>query len=291
MRFIAGILVPFILYTLYAIPVISAHTFGQPPFFKVNGEYANLYPVPVTSLYNFDLPQDLAPGNYLLNQPINFEMDKGRLPAPPEIVLKTKFSWDLGDGTHAQGLSTTHTYTRGGSYILKIYADDGTTPNPQLLESALINILPQSSYQLPQAKILINGKESHDPLSDVLSADLKDSLPFDGSKSTSSNKITEYFWDFGDQKSGFGVNQAHTYPKDLSQIFIVLRIKDENGFLSDNFVEIQNTQNGKEQNSTTSSPVKKSNQLPLSLLSLVILIGLIVIARWWLLGRRREKHQ
>ncbi len=108
----------FILFTLilfiFAKPV-SAHTFGQPPFLKINEQYANLYPVPLTSLYNFDLPQDLAPETYLINQSISFELDKTRLTAPPNIVYKTKFDWYFAHGNHAQGIISQHTFSQIGS--------------------------------------------------------------------------------------------------------------------------------------------------------------------------------
>lgn len=290
---------------LYHIPQtlnpVSAHSVGQPPFLKINGQYANLYPVPLSSLYNFDLPQDLAPENYLLNQPINFELDTTKLPAPPDIVLKTKFDWDFTAGIHAQGIKNTHTFTKIGSYIIKIYADDGTTPKPQLLESVLLNILPNTNYELPQAKILINGKISSDPLTDILEADFANPLQFDGSKSSPANSITEFFWDFGDQNSSLGVNQTHSFPKDLSQIFVVLRVKDYNGFLADNFVEVQNSiRQLADQNQMPSTPsgqtssqkpqVKKPNQLPFTLASIVAISILLFMARQFVLVRRRGKR-
>ena len=279
-----------------SISTVSAHLIGQPPFLKINDQYANLYPVPVSSLYNFDLPQDLSPENYLVNTPINFELDKDKLPAPADIIAKTKFDWDFTDGTHGQGLKLQHKFISNGSYIVKIYADDGTTSKPQMLESVLINILPNINYQLPRAKILINGKESKDPLTDILQIDFTNEISFDGSKSNSANSIIEYFWDFGDQKSAKGINQTHNYPKDLSQVFVVLRIKDKNGFIADNFAEIQNSQN--EQNNMATPPAgtptpsaKKTNQLPFTLAGIAILGAIIFIVRWWLLGRYRGKHQ
>lgn len=274
----------------------SAHTFGQPPFFKINGQYANLYPVPLTSLYNFDLPQDLAPDNYLVNHSISFELDKGKLPAPPDIVEKTKFDWDFTDGSHGQGLKLTHTFTNIGSYIIKIYADDGITPKPQIIESVLVNVVPNNNYKLPQAKIMVEGRESKDPLTDILSLDFKGALSLDGSKSVSENSITEYFWDFGDQKSGVGPTQNHTYPTDLSQVFILLRVKDKNGFLADSFVEVQNSQNNQTNAATnpaltTPTPkLKKPSQLPF-VLGLGILVITLIMVRWFVLGQRRGKHQ
>src|SRR5258705_2741528 len=134
-----------------------AHIAGQPPFLRVNGQYANLYFVPLSSLYDFDLPQDGAPDNYFINQTISFELDPMKLPAPSDVIAKTKFDWDFADGTHSQGLKNDHKFTKIGSYIVKIYADDSTTPKPQIIESVLVNILPDSNYKLPKAKILVTG--------------------------------------------------------------------------------------------------------------------------------------
>lgn len=285
---IAGILVSLILYTLYAIPVVSAHLFGQPPFFKVNGDYANLYPVPVSSLYNFDLPQDLTPSNYLLNQPISFELDKARLPTPADIVAKTKFSWDFGDGERGEGLTNTHTYKKIGSYILKIYADDGTTPAPQILESALINILPDQNYSLLKSRILVNGKGSEDPLTDIIFVDLSKPVELDGTKTEGKGKL-EYFWDFGDQKSAFGSTQTHTYSdKNQPQIFVSLRVKDESGFLSDSFVEVEAASAATRPAAKTSA---NKNQLPLTLAVIFGVLVLAFMARLWLQAQRRGKRQ
>ncbi len=256
-----------------------AHTFGQPPFLKVNGDYATLYPVPLTSLYNFDLPQDLAPANFLVGQTINFELDKNNLPASSETLAKTRFDWDFADGSHTQGLITSHQFNNKGSYIVKIYADDNTTPKPQVIESVLINILPTKDYSLPQAKILVNDTSSKDSLTDILTADFNKPVKLEASKNTGSP--IEYFWDFGDQKSTTGLSQEHLYPKDLSQVFVVLRVKDQNGFLSDSFVEIQNeVQHNVTASSSASQTkqIKKTNQLPYTLVALfVLVVGVILL--------------
>lgn len=228
-------------YTLYPV---YAHLAGQPPYLQINGQFVLLYPVPLTTLSNFDLPQDLPPDNYLVNQPINFELIANRMPAPPEIVRKTKFEYQFGDGGIAEGLKVTHTYTKMGSYISKIYADDGTTPTPQLLEATLINVLPNKDYKLPQPIILANNKSSKDPLIDILKVDFGSIVILDGTSSKpGSGKIVSFFWDIGDQQSSDQSKLIHQYKKDFSQVFPVLRVKDENGFLADNFVELENELN------------------------------------------------
>ncbi len=239
--FSAIFLISSLLYSLFFIPTASAHLVGQPPFFKINGVYSNLYPVPLTSLENFGLPQDLAPENYLINQPISMEFDLAKLPAPPEVIAKTKFNWDYGDGSHGSGLKNTHAYSRMGSYIMIIYADDGSTPTPQIIQSTMLHILPSKNYQLPKSVIKINNQKSKDPLTDILRFKFSDGLHFDASESNApSSKIVSYLWDFGDRSSDTTSTITHSYPGDLSQIFPVLRVKDANGFIADSFVEVEN---------------------------------------------------
>ncbi|MEX2027902.1 MAG: PKD domain-containing protein [Candidatus Curtissbacteria bacterium] len=226
---------------------VFAHLAGQPPFFKVNGVYSGLYPVPTTSIADFPLPQDLGPDNYLVGKPIDFEIDTNQLPVPSDIVQKTTFSWDFGDGGEGSGLKNSHTYTKPGSYRLTIHAEYEQVSGNQLFQSVLLNVLPSPDYQLPKAKISVNGKTSRDPLVDILRFPYGTELTFDASGSSApSSKIVEYFWDFGDSQTSGEAKTTHTYSKDLpqQQVFPVLRIKDENGFIADSFVEIDNAKSG-----------------------------------------------
>src|SRR5205823_1705523 len=76
--------------------------------------------------------------------------------------------------------------------------------------------------------------------------DLTKPIVFDAKKSQSSNRIVEFFWDFADTTSSNDPTPTHQYNSDgkpglQSQlIFPVLRIKDEHGFISDSFVQIEN---------------------------------------------------
>ncbi len=233
------VVLPFLVLSLPA----QAHMVGQPPFFKINGTYSDLYPVPTTSLANFILPQDLAKENYLVGKPISFEIDTAPLSVPAEIVQKTTFSWDFGDGTSGLGLKNTHTYQKAGSYVITIYVQYDQISGKQLFQSVLLNVIPDTNYQLPKAKISIEGKTSREPFLDILKFPFGTKLNFDASGSTApSSKIVDYFWDFGDSQSAGGEKVSHTYSKDLpqQQVFSVLRTRDDNGFIADTFVEVDN---------------------------------------------------
>ncbi len=217
-------------------PQAYAHLSGQPPFFKINGEYSGFYPVYSTSVSNITLPQDLSPRSYLVNDPIEFEIDVNllRIIVPLEVIKKTKLVWDFGDGQKGEGFKNTYQYAKMGSYILTIY------DNTQVVQSVLLNVLPDKSYKLPKAVIKVNGQGSLDPLIDVLVFKFGDSLSFDASSSISISPITSYFWDFGDGQSSDKDKVTHLYQKDKQLNFPLLRITNKDGFLSDAYVEIDN---------------------------------------------------
>lgn len=254
-RLVCSILLVVVLFFSYTHPVL-AHIPGQPPFFKVNGTYSPFYPVSSASLDTFTLPQDIAPDTYLINTSIQFEIDTTQLPVPKEIVQKTTFTWDYGDSEKATGLKNSHIYKKIGSYHLKVWADDGTMPEPQLLQDMLINILPDKKYQLPNAVVKVNGKSVKDPISDVLEFDLTKSLLFDGTSSVApSSKIVSYFWDLGDGTSATTQTASHSYKNTVQIIYPLLRITDANGFISDSYVEIDsNTSSMKKDTQKENSP-------------------------------------
>lgn len=217
--------------------VVTAHMAGQPPFFKVNGEFTDYYPVPTTSLNDFELPQDIAKGKHVVGETLEFEIDQNQLPILPDVVDQTKFLWKFGDGKEAQGLKNSHAYVKMGSFILTIHAQY-QNDEPQLIQSTLINVLPDKEYRLPQAILSVNGMETTDPLIDPIEIDYESEVKFDSSKSVSGAKIVSFRWDFGDGKSSVEQYPVRTYDPDYSPLFPVLRIQDENGFISDAYVEI-----------------------------------------------------
>lgn len=219
---------------------VFAHSSESLPFFKVNGMYVEKYSVPLTSA-KFNIPEDAAKNSLLVGEPISYEIDTERLSVPGEIAQKAHFNWDFGDGQKAEGLKNNHTYSEAGSYVLTIDAQYDEITGKQQLQSVLINVLPDENYKIPKAVILVNGKKSADPLVDILNLDFGKEIVFDAGGSVApSSKVVEYLWDFGDGENANGVRVVHRYSKDLiaDQVFPVLRVKDENGFFSDSYVQI-----------------------------------------------------
>src|SRR3989344_2362909 len=81
----------------------NAHLAGQPPFFKINNEYSGLYSVPVSSSL-FKIPQDGPTKNFIVGEKIDFEIDTQQLQIPEDVVKKSNFIWEYGDGATTSGL-------------------------------------------------------------------------------------------------------------------------------------------------------------------------------------------
>jgi hypothetical protein len=238
-------------------PSAYANGAGLPQFFKINGKAPTVNPLQFYGItaQSFLIPQDIAPEKYLVNQPIHFEIETSPLLTviPEPLLKKTTYTWNFGDGTKAEGLINTHTYTQMGSYILTIifnvYTDDNQPPT-QFIDSFLLHIVPNKNFSdFPQAVIQVNGKPANtDPKYNLVKLDFQKPVTFDASLSKSqSGKITAYFWNFGDGQSSTAIQQTHTYgTRDFAAV--VLRVKDSNGFISDSFVGIR------ESTETTQNP-------------------------------------
>lgn len=229
---------------------ISAHLMGQPPFFKINGTYttiyySNIYPVPQSSQPDIIVPQDNAPENYTVGTELSFLLETAQLGVPADVVAKTTFRWEMGDGTKLGGLTNTHTYTKPGSYFLTIYADYKDSPQPILIQSTLINIVPDPSYKVPKAVITVNGQKSPDPVNETLKFNYNKPLRFDASQST--QDIESVVWDFGDTTSSHDVKVSHQYDATLGgTVYPILQVKFKSGYISHAFIQIDRDDNAKE---------------------------------------------
>lgn len=246
------------LFALFSFAFPQQNVYADPggltPFLNINGSYELLYPISISSLPYaiFPIPLYAAPDNYLINQPLNFTLDTNLMPVTQQDLQQAQFEWDFGDGTKADGLENTHTYTKIGSYsmtiriknaphYMQLNSSDPTIP----FNAVVINILPYTGYQLPQAAIQVNHKSVSDPLTNTLQFDFSKKLLFDASGSKQGSvPIVSYFWDFGDQTSSTQAIVSHmleSSDQTAGQTYSVLRVKDANGFLSDTYVEIDNS--------------------------------------------------
>ena len=225
--------------SLFTSP-ISAHLLGQPPFFKINGQYSGLYHVPISST-QFDIPQDNSPKTVLIGEKIDFEIDTQAMQIPPDVVVSSKFMWKFGDGSTGSGLKSSHTYQKAGSHILTIDVSYAQVPEATLLQSVVINVLPDKNYQLPTVKIKVNNQEPKDPIVDIVQLKYDQQVNFQAeAKASEGATISSYQWDFNDSETANTANVSHAYKndQDRSEFFPIVRVEDSNGFCADAYVQL-----------------------------------------------------
>lgn len=249
---------------------------GLPPFFEVNGKLSIPNPLQVYGITasTFLIPQDFTAENYLINQQINFKVDQDKLGTviPLSLIKNVRYDWDYGDGTKATGLQNTHSYAKMGSYILVLTINiypDLTQPPTQFVDSFLLNILPDKNYaNLPQSILQINGQMPKDAETKEIDLDFNNSINFDASISqTPGGTVSQYLWNFGDGQTSSQQITTHKYTDPNFKV-VVLRVKDSNGFMSDNFVGLKNTPQ-----KSVSLPVQTSNSSTI----IMALLGLLFI--------------
>ena len=293
-----------------AVHPAEAH-FGGIPAMKINGKFTTAYTLQNIAIGDNYLPSDEAPENYLLNKPIQFEVDPARLPFPEEIIKQAKYEWDFGDGTKGTGIKITHTYKKVGSRQMILTIDFGDLskfdyppqdPSLNPPQTVMINVLPNASYKLPKAIITIDGKQMKNPTKDRYKTSFKEKIgpltlgktyTFSGADSqTPSSKKLQYLWDFGDYKLGetkwiTSIKADHAYKENYFIREPALRIVDENGFISDTFVTMENDDpnfNSDERFLTISS-----SMLIVLLINGIAIIGIMTGLVIWVKHKKRAQ--
>jgi PKD repeat protein len=129
---------------------------------------------------------------------------------------KLSYVWNLGDGSPmVSGAKIAHTYKKGGIYPVILTVDDGTGLK-NAKNSATINI------RINEAPVAVAGKDTT-----VCAGDM---ILFHGSKSSDpEGGVLKYFWDFGDDTKGEGINPTKVFDKG-GVYTITLKVLDDTGF-------------------------------------------------------------
>jgi PKD repeat protein len=283
---------------LFFFPQITYAHSGGFPILKINGIDAKVYQVgTAASTGIFDLPPniDIAPENYLIKQKLNFEIDTSKLPLPPEIFKDTNFIWDFGDGSQKQtirnGITNTHTYKKIGTFVIQIVADYSNTQSSdigsQIIETMIINILPNKNYQIPKPIIQINGNNV--PASRSVNIDLNNRLTFDASQSKidPSTKIVSYQWDLDDGTTSNQVNVSHRYKLPQFYATPLLRVKDANGFFTDDYVTVRNS--GK--NDPNDPEAEDRRNLLLTVGGIILLVTILGASVFWIFNKKNKNKR
>jgi hypothetical protein len=259
---------------------VQAHIEGE-PFFTINGEFTKAYPVEAALGDKIFIPQDIASKEYLINQDLNFEVDTNLLPFTKEAISQLKLSWDFGDGTLGEGFENTHSYKKAGAYFLVIKSDTEKL-KPQVFQSVLINIVPFDGYLKPEIQLKINNSPAVADQKIHFSENYGFfklaklyKLGYELKNSPSAQiKSVQWVLEEGVYKEG---NEASVrFNKDYYFGFIVLRVIDNNGILTDQVIRVEN--------------LDKNEAAPLQMIVFIILASLIIFIGWVYLKSRRRQN-
>lgn len=259
---------------LWAFPsIVRSHEISQ-PFVHLNGNYVIHNPVPINQEEPLKITHEVASENYLALKEINLKVDTFKLNKPIEWIKDASFSWDLGDGSRKDGLQIKHTYQKPGTYFITVFGKTGDFDYQKITEFT-VNILPMQNYRLPISAIELNNSNF---TSSKTTLPFSQELQFNGLKSKpGSANLTEYFWSYGDGQSGSGTQVVHKFDSHHYNSFVILRVKDANGFIADSYLEITNQQN------VVNLP-ELSRDSPRSLLNYILILGFTVLVLGLLVG-------
>jgi PKD repeat protein len=135
-----------------------------------------------------------APGQATVGEAVLFDGSNSTGSSP-----LVSYTWDMGDGTQAGGVTVSHAYERPGRYVVTLIVTDQNG----LSDSASVRIQvnePTPTPQPPQAEI--RGPSE---------AEVGETVAFDGRGSSSGHPIVNYTWAFGDGTQGSGDRVTHVY--------------------------------------------------------------------------------
>ena len=164
---------------------------------------------PTTANFNF------SPTNPSINQDVTFTAAATAGPGFPGgggQVQGAVYNWDFGDGSTGAGNSTTHRFTRSGTFAvtLRVTNDSGLTATTTR-QVTVSGTLPAGS-----ADFVFSPTDPH----------VGDVVFFNASLSSVTN--ASYAWDFGDGTNGSGVAPTHSFSQARTYT-VTLTVTNERG--------------------------------------------------------------
>lgn len=126
------------------------------------------------------------------------------------------YAWDFGDGAKGEGAKPSHTYTKAGTYAVKLTVTDDSGESGTLTKQVTAGTSEPPAGQAPSASFSLS----------CWYADCS----FDASASTDPDgDIASYAWKFGDSTTGSGVTASHRYPSAQRTYTVQLTVTDRGG--------------------------------------------------------------
>ncbi len=202
-----------------------AHGSG-PPFLKINGKYAQSNPSLTVQDKKLNVAQDLPPEEkYLVNVPINFEIDMQNLQIAGELkpLVEFRWTWDEGIAEYSSGTKLSHTYKKIGSHQLIMEMKLPQENTYTLINSVKLDVVPNLKYKLPIARIGVFN----------FGIDARKPVTFRSNAETDpSAKVVSYLWKLDENIYKTEESPTYQYKETGSLIkSTVLRITDSNGFV------------------------------------------------------------
>lgn len=124
----------------------------------------------------------------------------------------SSYTWDFGDGTNGSGVTTSHTYSKAGSYSVSLTVTDSFGGTASTSKTVVVSGVPNAKLTIRPAHPVVGGTTA-----------------FSGAASTDTGStITSYSWRFGDGGTGSGPSVTHKYTKP-GAYKVTLTIADASG--------------------------------------------------------------
>ena len=137
-----------------------------------------------------------SPTNPTINQDIIFS-------GATSTVINGTFNWDFGDGQTGTGITTTHRYTRAGTFtiVLSVISDTRATSTASRTVTVSTNLPPNTATF------------TFSPTAPAINQDVTFTANSGGFPGGPGGVAGTYAWDFGDGTSGTGTPTTHRYAR------------------------------------------------------------------------------
>ena len=129
------------------------------------------------------------------------------------------YSWDFGDGSTAEGMQVSHSYTEPGTYQAMLTVTDEIGLTARASTPIVISAPAPPENEPPVAVMTLSEPQGKAPLLVTFSA---------AESSDPDGIITEYVWNFGDGSSVTGITAEHSYTE-AADYTVTLQISDDGG--------------------------------------------------------------